>query len=283
MKLTKVEPIRLQIPDFTRVSVVQVGCGGTGSHIASGLVAIWQALAERGITMDVCLVDPDVVEPKNVGRQLFGLADVGCPKAMVIAERLNAAFGTRIGAAVRSVDKLDTFRMDECLNVVIGAVDNARARALINQAHGRDLWWLDCGNDNHSGQVALGNCGANEMKGSVALGMIDRLPAPSVVYLDLVRSKRQTKEKKPSKAPSCAELAAAGEQGLMVNRMAAAWACALLHDFLVTREVRWFALAFDLAWGGTRAYTLDIETLADVTGLTTGELRQPVKGKKQNS
>jgi molybdopterin/thiamine biosynthesis adenylyltransferase len=73
-------PIRLHIPDFRRVAVTLVGCGGTGSHIASGLVALQAALDERDIILDAVLMDPDIVEQKNVGRQLFAFADIGKPK-----------------------------------------------------------------------------------------------------------------------------------------------------------------------------------------------------------
>ncbi len=66
-------PVTLRIPDFKRVYITLVGCGGTGSHIASGLVAIGQALRQRSIGLDLLFVDPDRVEVKNVGRQLFSI------------------------------------------------------------------------------------------------------------------------------------------------------------------------------------------------------------------
>jgi len=71
------------------------------------------------------------------------------------------------------------------------------------------------------------------------------------------------------------ELTEAGQQGLMVNRMAAAWACAMLHDFLVARSQAYFALAFELKWGGTRAWAIDAPTLAEVAGLTIAQLKTP--------
>jgi PRTRC genetic system ThiF family protein len=272
-------PVRLHIPDFTRVLVTLVGCGGTGSHIASGLVAIAEALDARDIVLNAVLIDPDVVEERNVGRQLFARADIGKHKAVVVAERLNAAFGTRFGALARTVESEDLFYNTDNLRVVIGAVDNPAARATIAQAvaeaKGR-LWWLDAGNENHSGQVALGNIAdARDLRGAVALGLVDRLPAPTLVYPDLIKTPRR---KRPRRAPSCAELTASGEQALMVNRVVAAWACELLAAFLIAREVKWFALALDLAWGGTRAYTLDVPTLAEVTGLKGDQL--VVKGKR---
>ncbi len=271
-------PAHLHIADFTSVAITLVGCGGTGSHLASGLIALTSELGARSIGSDLLLVDPDRVEPKNVGRQLFSSGDVGKFKADALAQRLMNAFGARVGAACRAIDERDSFRHSNSLNLVIGAVDNPAARALLArqvQCAAGDLWWLDCGNDNHSGQIALGNtASAKEMKGALALGMIDRLPAPHLVYPDLIKTPRSAK-----RAVSCAEATAAGEQGLMVNRMVAAWALALLHDFLIARDPKYFALAFDLDWAGTKAYTLDAPTLAAVTGL--GEKELTVHGGKR--
>jgi len=199
-----------------------------------------------------------------VGRQLFSLADVGQPKAEALAGRLNAAFGLAIGASVRAIDSRDSFLSPDrdALNVVIGAVDNPAARSRIaravKKADGR-LWWLDVGNDHYSGQIAIGNIGSDVDKRQIRpmLGMIEALPAPHLVYPDLIAI---PKKKLRRRVPSCAELAEDARQGLMVNRMAAAWACALLHDFLLG-ELKYFALAFDLGWGGVRTWTLDEQTL----------------------
>lgn len=277
-------PVTLRVPDFKRVWITLVGCGGTGSHIASGLVAIAQALNERSIGIDMLFVDPDVVEVKNVGRQLFSHTDIGQPKAEALAGRLNAAFGMRIMSAVRSVDVLDilpdpTHR--DVLSVVIGAVDNPAARAAMAEgvkSGAGQLWWLDCGNENHSGQVCIGNATEKRsMRGAIALGMVDRLPGPSVVWPDLIfTAKAQRRRGKKLSGLSCAELAAAGEQSLMINRVIAGWACSMLHDFVVTRDLRFFSVAIDLRWGGMRTYAIDAPTIAEVCGLKMDEVM--VKG-----
>ena len=53
------QPVTLRIPDFERVYLTLVGCGGTGSHIASGLVAIAQALHEKSIGIDMLFIDAE--------------------------------------------------------------------------------------------------------------------------------------------------------------------------------------------------------------------------------
>lgn len=212
--------------------------------------------------------------PRNesVARVLKPIA--GEPKLVEkVADRLNAAFGARAGAEARKIDSLDTFLCEGALSVVVGAVDNPAARSVIGRAVKKangSLWWLDAGNENHSGQVALGNvAAAKDLAGAVALGMTDRLPCPTLVYPDLVKTPRA---RRTARKQSCAELTASGEQSLMINRLMASYTLALLYDFLVAREVRYFAVAVDAQWAGTRAYALDVPTLAQVTGLPTDQL-----------
>lgn len=66
-----------------QADVVVLGVGGTGSHVAWSLVA-------AGVGR-VHLVDGDVVDVTNLTRQLlYTEADIGRPKAEVLAERLSA-------------------------------------------------------------------------------------------------------------------------------------------------------------------------------------------------
>lgn len=271
MKLTPTKPLTLRLPSYEFVRLSLVGCGGTGSHIASGLASIALALAEKNIRLDMRFIDGDRVEPQNVGRQLFSGADVGKAKAVVLADRLNRSYGLTVSAFDRMLEPhWIAPQTDRFLNIVVGAVDNPAARAIIakevEKAKGR-LWWLDCGNDKHSGQVLLGNVmDKKRLAKAPALGFIDCLPAPTLLYPDLVATPKihpKGERVKRSKAPSCAELTAAGEQGLMVNRMAAAWACSMLDELLLG-TVKYFGVAFDLGQGGTKTWALDEETVKGV-------------------
>lgn len=279
---------QLQVRPYRRVHLTMVGCGGTGSHIASGLISLAGALAERDVAadpirVDIQLIDPDRVERKNVGRQLFGPADIGRPKAEVLADRMNRAFAARVGYSIRSLGAAEASALiatdSDTLSLVIGAVDNPAARAVVARAvgkAGRRLWWIDAGNESHSGQVAIGNVAdPQDLRHAAGLGMIDRLPAPHLVYPDLVAVPKAAAaaaaKKRGARAPSCAELAAAGEQGLMVNRMAAAWVLAMLDGFF-RGTLTYFAVAFDLRFGGARSSAIDAPTIAGVAGLQPAEL-----------
>ena len=115
------------ISSLGRLSVAVVGCSGTGSIVI-------EQLARLGVQRFV-LVDPDVVEEKNLNRILnTGIADIGKPKVEVIAaaisrlgfnqEVLPIATNLAAAAAVLAVAECD---------VVFGCVDSLEGRHLLNR------------------------------------------------------------------------------------------------------------------------------------------------------
>lgn len=249
-------PLTLKTRPFQRVAIQLVGCGGTGSHLLSGLAAMMLDLEGRGIGCELTLTDMDRVEKKNVGRQLFASGEIGLNKAQALARRMLAAYGRVVVAQTEPV-ALDTLIQPErgALSIVIGAVDNPAARALISKAVAAQeggLWWLDCGNEKFSGQVVIGN---EVRRGNIKAQMtlVDGLPAPHLVYPDLV----ETSKSNQTRPVSCAEGMESGQQGLMVNRMVAAWALGMLDAFL-RGDLRYHALDFDLKHGGVRSRAIDM-------------------------
>lgn len=216
-------------------------------------------LEARGISCDLTLCDPDKVEKKNVGRQLFSTGEIGMNKAQALARRMLVAFGRVVQVWGRPLEYEDINPVygGDVLSIVIGAVDNPEARAIIAQCVydcEEMVWWLDCGNENFSGQIALGNTGHKECLES-EMGMVENLPSPTLVYPDLIATKAPT----ALPSASCATALASGEQGLMVNRMVAAWALAMLDAFLLRRDLRYHAIDFDLLHGGIRSRAIDEE------------------------
>ncbi len=85
--------------------VVVVGLGGTGSHLARSVARIvYDMRARRMHPPQVTFIDPDTVENKNVGRQMFLPADVGHNKAVLLARRFNCALGLDIAAIPEPYD-----------------------------------------------------------------------------------------------------------------------------------------------------------------------------------
>jgi len=265
MKLSNTNPLTLRLAPYDRVTIVLVGCGGTGSHLATGLAAIVLELTARGTPCGLTLVDPDRVERKNIGRQLFGPADIGRNKADVLAERLRLAYRIPAGAIPERFSAGLISDTPAGIVVIVGAVDNPAARAeiaaAVERGRGR-VWVIDSGNENHSGQVLIGNCAdKNAFHDCAPLGLLDSLPSPYLVMPDLVKAPKH----KPRQSQSCADLTESGEQGLMVNRMMAAWTLSILNDFLLG-QLRYFGVCVDLKFGGLKSYPIDRTTLAEVSG-----------------
>ncbi|MHB8625534.1 MAG: ThiF family adenylyltransferase, partial [Aggregatilineales bacterium] len=103
--------------------VVVVGLGGSGSQVARSVCRILYDLRRRGhYTPRLKFIDPECVEAKNVGRQMFTDADVGKPKAAVLAARFNLAMGFAITAYVEPFDA--NTHLASYGTLVVGCVDN---------------------------------------------------------------------------------------------------------------------------------------------------------------
>ena len=87
---------RVLLGDVNRFRVMLVGAGGTGSSLALALAGLMYHARQKGIQVELTLVDDDRIELKNVGRQQFGAASAlagDVHKVSDLALRLNAAYG----------------------------------------------------------------------------------------------------------------------------------------------------------------------------------------------
>jgi PRTRC genetic system ThiF family protein len=236
--------------------VLLAGCGGTGSHIAQALARIAAHLRASRAELRLIFCDGDIVEEKNVGRQLFTPADVGKNKALVLATRFNHLFGLAIEAVpeMATIERLNAFvprrpRSQYAAPVVgpfgilIGAVDTATARKTLHSAlaarRGWDLW-LDCGNHEHAGQVLLGtHTKRSDLKDAIKVGICAKLPAPSLISPELLAAAPRQRRM------DCAAAMEDNVQGLMVNMQVASIAAAYLDALLVRRRISTFETIFD--------------------------------------
>jgi PRTRC genetic system ThiF family protein len=259
------------------ITIILVGCGGTGSYMAQHIGRILLVLNERGAPARGIFVDHDHVERKNIGRQLFCEAELGRNKAEALAFRYGTAWGLDIAALpARFIPSVFNLRGND-LTVLVGCVDNAAARkeiahALIfNQSggHAPGIWWLDCGNHAEAGQVLLGSAIAPEqMKNAFPSPQIcQALPAPSVQQPELLIPKPE--ETSASKM-SCAELTAANLQSLNINSRIAAEAADMLTRLLVTRNLKRFACELNLSAGSMKSTYVTPEEVARVINKPVG-------------
>ncbi len=80
---------------FIPNKIVIFGCGGTGSRLVP-LVAQFIKTCSWVISPEIILIDPDIVEEKNLLRQNFIKPDIGKYKAEVLANRYSKAFNLTI-------------------------------------------------------------------------------------------------------------------------------------------------------------------------------------------
>lgn len=206
-----------------RVRVLVVGCGGTGSTMATGLVYLHQALLAYGHPggLHVTLVDGDRISYANCVRQPFGESEIGLYKADVLVTRINLFWGLAWESDIRFLDEQWSTAAQP--QIIISCVDSRKARHLITRtdAYRSALYWLDLGNNAEGGQFVLGQPDSPLLKGR------DRLPNAADLYPEIVDPQLDGKDK----LPSCSALEALESQSPFVNQTLAYHALALLAQF----------------------------------------------------
>lgn len=270
------------LAEHSCVDLWLVGCGGTGSCVSRAVAQIARVLEEGGRKVRLTFVDPDTVEPKNVPRQMFAEAEIGLNKAEALALRYAAAWGLEIRVVAEPFEARMLGHDRDLLTLLIGCVDNAKGRQALHAALERNdrpdplyghraaaapnVWWLDCGNSNQAGQVQLGstvNIGA--LRDAFPTETVcTRLPSPGLQSPELLEPRPE--ELAESKL-SCAELALANAQSLMVNHRVAAEAGDFLSRLLLSRNLRRFATFFDCEAGTARSTYCTPEQVAALAGL----------------
>lgn len=230
-----------------------VGVGGTGSslaHIAARI--LWQR-GQMGQSVPLLqLVDPDVVEEKNVGRQHFLPLDIGLPKAEVTARRLSLLYGLPI---MWSSETFDAAKHLQRGTVLVACVDNHIARqTLVNAAEG--ITYLDVGNAHTHGQVVCGSTASlDRVMNSITQMESDQqytrrdhyypcqhLPNIALLYPELLTPEPPTVQPDLS----CAELVMAEEQHLLINDAMAMVCSSYLYKLINRQPLTTFMSQVDL-------------------------------------
>lgn len=261
--------IPIEIGDPQEVTILLVGCGGTGSFAALHLARLaYEARRGNGPRLRLIFVDPDRVEEKNIGRQNFCPAEIGLAKAMTLAGRYNLAFGLEIGVVVGPFEvgmvtdwAAKGHHWDaENMLLVIGCVDTPAARAEIaravdqaNHKHvQRRIWWLDAGNSEHAGQVLIGNSLMAEPIIDPLLGRCVGLPWPSLQEPGLIVNSQLSMVNGQVEGLSCAELMALNAQSLMINQAMAGWIGVYVYR-LLAHDLDIYQTWLDLRGGNVRS------------------------------
>lgn len=258
------------LPPTQPIAIVVVGCGGTGGYVAQGLARLMVENKRRGGPhLVLMLIDGDVVEPANCGRQLFAPAEVGRNKAQTLAARLATVWGLPVTAVpqMASAALLHTLSTGAPthLKLLIGCVDNAEARRSIAATLPRWVVTIDCGNAEHTGQVAVGTTSdPHRLRGALALRSVAAaLPSPYLVYPNLLEDPAI-----PQRADDdCAVAVQDNRQGLNVNQVVADIAVEYATRLVLDRRITTFRTVVDLEALSMRSWPITPSALATATGL----------------
>jgi PRTRC genetic system ThiF family protein len=241
-----------------RVRVLVVGCGGTGSTIATGLVYLHQAMLAYGHPggLHVTLVDGDRISHANCVRQPFSESEVGLYKADVLVTRINLFWGLGWDADIRFVDK--PWSTTEQPEIIISCVDSRKARHLITRtdAYRFALYWLDLGNNADSGQFVLGQPDSPSLEDKT------RLPNVADLFPEIVDPRLDAKDK----LPSCSALEALESQSPFVNQTLAYQALALLAQFFRRGRLSYHGGFINLATGKMSPLPVELAVWKRIAG-----------------
>lgn len=215
------------------IRVVVVGCGGTGSAVAGGLPYLHESLLAFGHPhgLNITLVDGGLVSETNCVRQPYTRHEVGHPKSVLLAARLNLFWGLDCEAVHGYVGDIDAPRAD----LVIGCVDLRAARiAILDEYHSRATWWLDFGNEEAIGQFILGEFTAPRIGTGNSKDMgggwkaeqtleAHRLPHVGDLHPELLDAELDADD-----GPSCSAAEALTRQAPFINQVLANHGLALL-------------------------------------------------------
>lgn len=198
-----------------RITVLLLGCGGTGSEVLSGLAKLHYVMRATGHPegLHVVVVDGDTVSPSNIGRQPFCQSDIGLHKSLALTQRYNLHYGLRWEAHpgyLKDAKQLLNKDFDLILTCVDTAAIRVQLAKTLRDSYGdRNTLWVDFGNSATTAQVVLGHA----TKYAPEEGGL-RLPNVYDLYPEL-------ETVKDDQGPSCSVAEALKHQDLMVNRFTA--------------------------------------------------------------
>lgn len=238
--------------------IVIVGLGGTGSDVARIVARILYDMKRNNQhTPELLLIDPDRVEAKNTGRQMFSPSDIGQYKAEVVSKRLNYALGMETGWIPEAVSAKKHFSGYNS-QIVISCVDNYRARQEIQKINGI---LIANGNHKNAGQVTLGNSNDPELISKhLDEEKVRYLPKEGLIFPSLLEPEPGVEEVPPD-TRSCAELLVAGEQDLLINNWVATVAGQYVYKLLHRQPIHSFLTYINADGIGVRSLPVCREEL----------------------
>ncbi len=218
------------------IAVNVIGAGGTGSKLIIALLEMNHSLIELGHAgLFVRLWDDDVITNANLGRQRFAECETGLYKSVALINRANRWAGTNWKAESRKFEKdsLDRLPDNAGASIYISCVDSVKSRFEIADILGRlsngkaysnrPRYWLDFGNNQHTGQVLLSTIGTIKQPNSQKYETVASLPMVTEEFGELLKQSEHQ-----DNTPSCSLAEALEKQDLYINSSLTQMGCSLL-------------------------------------------------------
>ena len=282
--------------EFSKLKIFLIGAGGTGSFAAMNLARLAFELRRIGKTIEITVIDSDIVESGNIPRSNFCAAEIGRFKAQTLAERITLAWGLEVAYANEKLKFEKHIKPSRNgfkeLTILVGCVDNHLARREIHRAleesnkynshNAPEFWWIDGGNGKSSGQVLIGSEVKKEKTENhfTSSTICKKLPAPSVIHPELLENLGIPARRESAERLSCAELIRRGEQSLNINQRVAVEIGEMLSELLLTNSLRRFAIYFDLESGTSRSSYCTPEIIAEA--VNRAETSKPKRRSKSS-
>lgn len=231
----------------TKLSIVLIGAGGTGSAVLSQLYQMDKLFKKLDLMkLNITVYDPDTVSEPNIGRQQFWDSDLSLKKSDVLVARFNNFGEANMKSIPTPFSMKDLARFSG--DILINCSDSVSLRQDIGDfidKHSLDenrqsALYLDTGNGEHSGQIVLGTLFKGECD--------SLLPCVHELYPDLAKLEDNNTE-------SCSTFAALLKQNFGVNAKVAIEAVTLLFRLLHNHKITRHGAIIDIKHG----YTTPIE------------------------
>lgn len=283
--------------EFIKLKIYLIGAGGTGSFAAMNLARVAFELRRIGKSVEMTVIDSDIVESGNIPRSNFCAAEIGRFKAQTLAERITLAWGLEVAYSNEKFCYENHIKPSRNgfkeLTVLVGCVDNHLARREIHRSleeankyysnNAPEFWWIDGGNGKSSGQVLIGSETRNEKADNhfSSSTICKKLPAPSVIHPELLENQEIPLPRENAERMSCAERIMRGEQSLNINQRVAVEIGEMLTELLLTNSLRRFATYFDLESGTSRSSYCTPANLSEA--LKQAETSKPKLNRRRKS
>ncbi|EGQ9284646.1 PRTRC system ThiF family protein [Vibrio parahaemolyticus] len=216
------------------LSIALVGCGGTGSFLAEELISLHNALValDPHNNTRITFFDPSNVTEANLVRQKFFPTQIGLNKAEALVWTANNLYGKSFKAKPEAFNP--TIHTD--YDIIITALDKPSTRLNLYKTFRdtrRTRYWLDCGNDDRSGNVVLGELGMkkdNQVRLPTVCDLFD--------YENLSDADSEIK--------SCSALESLTRQKLGINATCARLGGQLLFNLVIDASLTTHGAIFDI-------------------------------------